>query len=96
MIKRILTIFILVVALAASAFFTSLNPGDIQLDLAFTSITSPLGLAFVIALAIGWLLGILSALTWIIRVSAERRRLRAELKEAQASASSLAVRDERS
>lgn len=96
MIKRILAIFVLVVALAVSAFFTSLNPGEIQLDLAFTSIASPLGLAFVVALAIGWLLGILSALTWVMRISAERRRLRAELKKSQASASSLAVRDERS
>lgn len=93
MIKRILTAVVLLAAIALSAFFTSLNPGEIQLDLGFLTIATPVGLAFVGAVAIGWLLGILSALTWITRVSADRRRLRAELRNS--SPGGLPVRDER-
>lgn len=93
MLKRILTTIVLVAALALSAFFTWLNPGEINLDLGFAAIEIPLGLAFVLALACGWAIGLLSALFWVSRLSAERRRLRAELKTA--SAGGYAVQDER-
>jgi uncharacterized integral membrane protein len=93
MIKRIITAVIFIAALAASALFTSLNPGTIGLDFAFASVESPLGLAFVLALALGWVLGILSALFWITRLAADRRRLRSQLK--QTSPVERAVRDER-
>lgn len=92
MVKRILTAIVLVAALALSAFFTWLNPGEISLDVGFTAFRSPLGLAFVGALALGWLLGILSALLWIARISADRRRLRAELKS---HSGGLPVQDDR-
>lgn len=94
MIKRIFTAGIFVLALAVSAFFTWLNPGLIRLDFGFAAFETPLGLAFVLALAAGWVLGICSALLWVARIAAERRRLRADLKSA--SAGGLAVRDERS
>lgn len=93
MLKRILTILVFVAALAASALFTSLNPVAIQLDLGFTSFETPLGLAFVLAVAVGWLLGLISALGWVVRLVAERRRLRAQLREQ--SAASVPVADER-
>ncbi len=91
--KRILLGILLLVALAVSALFTWLNPGEVELDLGFTGLTTPLGVAFVAAIAIGWLIGILSAALWVARVTADRRRLRAQLRDA--SASGLAVRDER-
>jgi uncharacterized integral membrane protein len=94
MIKQFLTILIFIAALALSALFTWLNPGEIRLDLGFAVFNTPLGVAFVLALAAGWLLGIVSALWWIARISADRRRLRAKLKHPPASG--LAVRDERS
>jgi uncharacterized integral membrane protein len=93
MIKRILTAIVLIAALALSALFTSLNPGEITLDLGFAPVTLPVGLAFVGALAIGWLLGVLSVLMWVARISADRRRLRGRLEKT--SAGGLAVRDER-
>lgn len=80
MFKRILTAIILVAALAASALFTYLNPGEVALDLGFAAVSSPLGLAFVLALAVGWVLGIVSALAWIGRLAADRRRLKAEVR----------------
>lgn len=93
MLKRILTAAIFISALALSAFFTWLNPGVISLDLGVVTLETPLGLAFVLALAAGWVLGIFSALFWIARISADRRRLRAELKST--SAGGLTVRDDR-
>lgn len=93
MVKRLFTAGIFIVALALSAFFTSLNPGGIRLDLGFTALDAPLGLAFVAALAIGWLLGVLSLLGWAARLSADRRRLRGELK--RTSGGGFAGQDER-
>lgn len=93
MFKRIITAAIFISALALSAFFTWLNPGVISLDLGVLTVETPIGLAFVIALAAGWVLGIVSALLWIARISADRRRLRGELKST--SAGGLTVRDER-
>lgn len=93
MLKRIITAVIFIAALAVSALFTSLNPGEIELDLAFATVQTPLGLAFVLALAGGWVLGILSALLWVMRLAAQRRRLRAELNKV--SPTDVAVRDER-
>lgn len=93
MIKQIFTAVIFIAAAALAAFFTWLNPGEIRLDLGVAELETPLGLAFVLALAAGWGLGILSALLWVARISADRRRLRAELKNAPAGG--LSVRDER-
>lgn len=94
MIRRTLTAAIFLAAVALAAFFTWLNPGEIRLDLGWTAVNAPLGLAFVLALAAGWVFGIVSALVWVARISADRRRLRTELKSA--AATRLAVRDERS
>jgi uncharacterized integral membrane protein len=93
MFKRILIAVAFIAAVAFSAFFTWLNPGSITLDLGFAAVETPLGLAFVLAIAAGWLLGVLSALLWIARISADRRRLRAQLKHT--SPGGIAVRDER-
>jgi len=94
MIKRILTGVILLAAIAASAFFTSLNPGTLSLDVGFAQFEAPVGLAFVLALAIGWLLGTLSAVLWVARIAADRRRLRRQLNHSPTD-TALAVRDER-
>lgn len=93
MLKRILTILVFVAALAASALFTSLNPVAIHLDLGFASFQTPLGLAIVLAVAVGWLLGLVSALGWVIRLLSERRRLRSQLRDRPAA--SVPVTDER-
>lgn len=94
MFKRILVAVILVAALGFAALFTWLNPGELSLDLGFTDLSAPVGLLLVAVLAIGWLIGLLSASIWVARISADRRRLRSELRSA-ATASGLAVRDER-
>jgi hypothetical protein len=45
------------------------------------------GLAFVVAIAIGWLLGILSAMFWVARISMDRRQLRTRLSKSPNGAS---------
>lgn len=90
MVKRILTAIILVAALAVSALFTYLNPGEVTLDLGFAAYSTPLGLAFVLALAVGWALGILSVLAWVGRLAVERRRLQAELRKLSGGSTTVA------
>ena len=94
MIKRIVTAVLLIAAIAVSALFTYLNPGLVDLDLGFAAFELPFGLAFVLALGLGWLLGILTMLSWVARIAAQRRRLRTELKHAVPD--NLPVSDERS
>ena len=94
MIKRIFTAVLFILALAVAVLFTAMNPGDIELELGYTVLRVPLGLAFILAIALGWLLGILSAVPRLARLANERRRLRGELRKASGSAE-LAVPDER-
>jgi uncharacterized integral membrane protein len=94
MIKRIFTAVLFIVALAVAVLFTAMNPGEIELDLGYSVMHVPLGLAFILAIALGWLLGILSAVPRLARLANERRRLRGELRKTPGS-TELAVPDER-
>jgi uncharacterized integral membrane protein len=94
MIKRIFTAVLFIVALGVAVLFTAMNPGEIELDLGYTVLNVPLGLAFILAIALGWLLGILSAVPRLARLANERRRLRGELRKTPGS-TELTVPDER-
>lgn len=94
MIKRILSAVLFILALAVAVLFTAMNPGEIELELGFAALRVPLGLAFILAIALGWLLGILAALPRMVRLANDRRRLRGELRKAP-GASEHAVTDER-
>lgn len=95
MLKRILIAVLFLLALAAAVLFTAMNPGEIELELGFAALQVPLGLAFILVLALGWLLGLVSALPRIMRLANQRRRLRNELRRTD-PAGGLAVTDERS
>ena len=95
MIKRIFTAVLFILALAVAVLFTAMNPGEIELELGFSVLQVPLGLAFILAVALGWLLGILSALPRMARLANDRRRLRGELRKTP-GAGELAGPDERS
>ena len=94
MLKRILIAAMFLLALAVAVLFTAMNPGEIELELGFLALQAPLGLAFILALALGWLLGLVSALPRILSLSSQRRRLRGQLRKAP-SDTTLAVPDER-
>jgi uncharacterized membrane protein YciS (DUF1049 family) len=87
--RRLILIVFAVATVLVAAIFTSLNPGTLTLDLAFTEVSVRIALAFVIALAAGWLLGWLSTAGYIFELLRERRRLRAAVKVAEQQADAL-------
>lgn len=88
--RRILIIALLVVAAAVAALFAFNNPGRISVDVGIARLESvPTSVAFTVAFALGWLFGAASAVLVVLRVSADRRRLRRELRHAEAEARSL-------
>ncbi len=80
--KRFL-LLLLIVAVAAM-LFVALNAGVVTVELAVVSLNAPLGLALVIALAIGLVVGVLMRGAWVAELLSERGRLRRALKAAEA------------
>lgn len=77
---RLLTIFILVIFIAAGVVLGALNADLVGYDLAFAQMQLPKGAALLGALVIGWLLGGLTA--WLGVSSRQRRQqLRAGKKQ---------------
>lgn len=90
MFKRVLTAVVFVAALAVAVLFTAMNPGEVDLELGFVLWQVPLGLAFILAIALGWILGLLSMLPRMLRLANQKRRLR---NEAQKTGSGLAANE---
>ncbi len=89
MLKKFGAILLILVILAAMLVFTRLNPGLIEIDLAFGTVESSVPLAFTVTFAVGWLFGVLCTLAFVARLLNERRRLRKELKSSETELSSL-------
>jgi uncharacterized integral membrane protein len=80
---------LLLVALITAVFAYS-NPDRIAVDIGIVRFESvPVSLAFVTSIAIGWVFGLASAGLALLRLSRERRRLRRDLKLAEAEVKSL-------
>lgn len=81
---------LVLVAVSAAALFTFNNPGRIDVDVGFALLEGvPASVAFAAAFALGWIFGILSAAVTLLRMSADRRRLRRELRVTEAEAANL-------
>ncbi len=87
--KKIGAILIVLIVFGAMLVFTSLNPGMIEVDLAFGTVESSMALAFTVAVAAGWLFGVLCMLMIVLRLVHERRQLRKALKSNESEISSL-------
>lgn len=83
MARSFVFILLLIVVLLVSLLFASQNPGTIELHLIFGKVEVLKALAFTLTLALGWLLGLLSASMYILRFMAERRKLRKTVKLAE-------------
>ncbi|NNF16185.1 MAG: LapA family protein [Gammaproteobacteria bacterium] len=83
MARSLVFILLVVIVLLLSALFASQNPGLIELDLIFAKVEVLKSLAFTMTLAVGWLLGILSAGLYIVRSMRERRKLTKAIKLAE-------------
>lgn len=82
-------VLILLVAIAAGVF-SARNPGSIAIDVGFfkfDEVSKPL--AFAITLALGWLLGLVSAALALIKSAGQKRRLSRNLRIAEAEVASL-------
>lgn len=79
-------LLLLLVAVMMAMLFVALNSGVVTVELAVISLSAPLGLILVIALALGLVAGVLMRGAWVAELLSERGRLRRALKAAEAKA----------
>ena len=79
----------ILIIFALMLWFTRINPGMIEIDLAFGSVESSKSMAFVVTFVLGWIFGLACTAVFIIKLVNERRRLRKALRIADSEVSSL-------
>lgn len=89
MLKRIGLAILIVLIVIVVATFTANNTGMIEIDLAFTKISTSIPLAFAVTFAAGWLFGVLSLSFYVFKLINERRILRRSLRMRESEVSSL-------
>jgi len=89
MLKRIGLAILVVLIVIIMATFTANNTGMIDIDLAFTEVTTSIPLAFTVAFAVGWLFGVVCIGFFALKLVNERRVLRRSLKMTESEVSSL-------
>jgi len=89
MLKRIAVLLLFLIILAVMLVFTRLNPGIVEIDLAFGRIESSVPLAFTVTFVLGWLFGLLSTAIFAGRLVNERRQLRKALRMSESEVHSL-------
>jgi len=89
MLKKAGLILLLIVIFGAMVVFSYLNTGDVEVNLAFVSVTTSVSIAFTVTLVAGWLLGVISMGFFALRLVNERRTLRRALRVSESEVSSL-------
>ncbi len=89
MLKKAGLIVLLILIFGVMVVFSYLNTGDVEVDLAFLSVTTSVSIAFTVTLAVGWLLGVLSMGVFALRLANERRTLRRALRVSESEVSTL-------
>lgn len=89
MLKRIGIGILVVIIFVMMLWFTSNNPGNVEIDLAFDTVTPSIPLAFSVMFVIGWAFGLLCTSVFILRLINERRQLRRALRHSESEVSSL-------
>ncbi|MEL6200166.1 MAG: LapA family protein [Pseudomonadota bacterium] len=89
MIRRVLTLIVVVIAVVFAAVFATLNTEIIQLDLLFARYELAQSFVIIGALIIGVILGLAIASLFLLRVTSERRKLRRALSTAETEITSL-------
>jgi uncharacterized integral membrane protein len=83
--RRLLFVAVLIVLMLLTGVFAYTNPAPIDIDIGLTRFEQvSMAAAFAIVLALGWLLGVLSAALALWRSKGEKRRLRQDLQYAEA------------
>jgi uncharacterized integral membrane protein len=85
MVRRLAFAAILICLILLTGVFAYSNPQPIDVDVGFMRFEQvPMAIAFAVALALGWLVGVLSAGLALWRSAGEKRRLKQDLKYAEA------------
>ena len=83
--RRLGFVAVLVLLMLLTGVFAYSNPEPIDIDIGLARVEQvPMAVAFAIALGLGWLFGVLSAGLALWRSAGERRRLKQDLKYAEA------------
>jgi len=89
MLKKAALILLLIVIFGIMIVFSYLNTGEVEVNLAFVSVTTSVSIAFTVTLVAGWLLGVISMGLYALRLANERRTLRRALRTSESEISSL-------
>ncbi len=89
MFKRIGVVALVLILFVLMAWFTSINPGVMSIDLAFGVIQPSKPVAFAVTFLLGWTFGLLSMSFFSWRLVNERRRLRAALRNSETEVAGL-------
>ena len=89
MLKKIGISVLVVVIFVLTLWFTSNNPGNVDIDLAFGVVSPSIPVAFSVTFILGWVFGLLCAGLYIFKLVNERRRLRRALRHSESEVSSL-------
>ena len=89
MLKRAALILLLIVVFVVMVVFSYLNTGEVEVNLAFVSITTSISIAFTVTLVVGWLFGVVSMGLFALRLVNERRTLRRALRVSESEVTSL-------
>jgi uncharacterized membrane protein YciS (DUF1049 family) len=85
MLRRLAFVAVLLVLMLLTGVFAYSNPAPIDVDVGVMRFEQvSMAAAFAIVLAVGWVLGVLSAGIALWRSAGEKRRLRQDLKYAEA------------
>lgn len=80
---------VLLVVFVLALIFASVNSGPLMLDLAFAEFETTVSIALLSFFAAGWLFGMTCIAFFLLKMFAERRRLRKSLRLAEAEVTSL-------
>jgi uncharacterized membrane protein YciS (DUF1049 family) len=89
MLKKAGLIILLLLIFGVMIVFSYLNTGDVEVNLAFFSVSTSVSIAFTVTLALGWVLGVASMGLFALRIVNERRVLRRALRISESEVSSL-------
>lgn len=88
--RRLAFIVLLIVLMVLAAMFAYSNPQPIDVDIGLARIEQiSMALAFAVVFICGWLFGLLTAALTLWRNASEKRRLRKNLRYAEAELSTL-------
>ena len=89
MLKKIGIVILIVAIFGTMVWFTFINPGNVEIDLAFMTVTPSIPVAFSIMFIFGWAFGLLCTSVFILRLVNERRQLRRALRHSESEVTSL-------